>query len=66
MVNMYTNNAPMLYIYTFFIMLEIIDDVMHWYVVSSIVALDILRLTSKLPDFCLIDTMVGSFHLYES
>ena len=47
-------------------MLENIDVAMHLYVVSIMVALDILSLTSKLPSLCLIGAMVGSFHLYES
>ena len=66
MVNMYTHNAPMLYICTFFIMLENIDGVMHLYVACGMVALDILRLTYELPPLCLIVTMLGLLHLYES
>ena len=57
MVNIYTHNALMLYIYTFFIMLENIDGVMHLYVVGGMVALDILSLTFELPPLCLIGTM---------
>ena len=64
MVNMYTHNPPVLYIDTFFIILENIDGVMHLYVACGMAALDILSLTSELPSFCLIGTMVGLFHLY--
>ena len=63
---MYTHDASMLYIYTFFIMLENIDGVMHLYIACNMVALDILNLTSNLPPLTFIGTMVGSFHLYES
>ena len=66
MVNMYTHDASMLYIYTFCIMLENIDGVMHLYVSCGMVALDILSTTSELPTLCLIGATVGLFHLYES
>lgn len=66
MVNMYTHNSLMLYIYTFFLMSENIDGVMHLYVACGMVALDILSLKSELPHLCLIGTIAGLFHLYES
>ena len=47
-------------------MLENIYGVMHLYVACGMVALDILSLTYDLTPLCLIGTMVGSFHLYES
>ena len=56
----------MLYIYTYFIMLENIDGVMHLYVACGMFAMDILILTSKLLPLCLIGAMVCLFQLYES
>ena len=63
---MYSHNAQILCIYTFFIMSENIDGVMHLYVARGMVALDILSLTSELPPLYLVGAMVGLFNLYDS